>query len=143
MSLILQALRNSARGEECQLRIPGVCSYDPAETVLAHLYPAGRSMGQKSPDWCATFACAHCHAAIDQHKLPHMQELEFAFRGMARTWQRWIELGLIQLPEDPETAKRRPGRPANLPTRKLQSRPMSKGRKFNGRRGVKRDPEFD
>lgn len=34
-------LRKTARGRECQLRVPGVCNFNPETTVLAHYRLAG------------------------------------------------------------------------------------------------------
>jgi len=60
------ALRSSARGKDCTLRLP-CCNHDQETTVLAHLRLFGAAgIGQKPADWCAVFACAACHDAIDR-----------------------------------------------------------------------------
>ena len=60
-------LRESARGQPCHLRLPGVCNGDPETTVLAHIRRGGTSgMGQKPPDICGVFACSSCHDAMDK-----------------------------------------------------------------------------
>jgi hypothetical protein len=60
-------LRNLARGRNCQIRLPGVCNFDPATTVLAHYRMAGLSgMGMKSPDLCAAWSCSSCHEYVDR-----------------------------------------------------------------------------
>ncbi len=59
-------LRQLARGKECMVRMPYVCNFDPATTVLAHIrrgHVAG--VGQKPPDLCGVWACSACHDAID------------------------------------------------------------------------------
>ena len=62
-------LRKLAKGRDCQIRIPSVCNFDPATTVLAHYRMAGLSgMGMKSPDECAAWACSSCHAYVDSHR---------------------------------------------------------------------------
>jgi hypothetical protein len=62
-------LRNEARGRDCTIRLPGVCNFDPATTVLAHYRMAGLSgMGMKSPDLCGAWACSACHAYADSHR---------------------------------------------------------------------------
>jgi hypothetical protein len=53
------------------------------------------------------------------HMLTQHDELYYSLRGLQRTWTRWIERGLIVLPVDPETAKRRPGRKAKIPGKPL------------------------
>jgi hypothetical protein len=57
-------LREYARGRDCLIRIPGVCCFDPARTVLAHyrLYTGG---GQKPHDAQGAHACSCCHDAVD------------------------------------------------------------------------------
>lgn len=58
----MTALRRAARGQECTLRLPG-CLGGTDTVVLAHIRRFGMGgMGIKPPDWCAVFACAHCHA---------------------------------------------------------------------------------
>jgi hypothetical protein len=62
-------LRQFARGQDCQVRIYGVCNYNPETTVLAHIRLGGvAGMGQKPPDFpgCFVFACSNCHDAIDK-----------------------------------------------------------------------------
>lgn len=58
-------IRASARDEECTIRLPGVCSYDPAKTVLCHENGAGG--GMKSPDECGAYGCHDCHMVLDGH----------------------------------------------------------------------------
>jgi hypothetical protein len=128
--MISTKLRNSAKGQPCTFMVPGICTCDPTTTVLCHLYPNGRIMGAKSPDYLAAFGCHACHEAIDRHELPKADELFYSFRAMALTWANWISRGLIVLPVDPETAKRRPKRKANMPSRPLRN-PAFK-RKMNG-----------
>lgn len=59
-------IRQAARGQDCTLRVPGVCNFDPETVVLAHAPCADKGMGYKSPDWWAAFACSACHAWIDR-----------------------------------------------------------------------------
>lgn len=68
-----QSLRDSARGEDCTVRIPGVCTCDPEKTIWSHapLGAAGKGMGIKALDLCGAYACTACDAAVDgQVKLP-------------------------------------------------------------------------
>ena len=37
MKVVSKKIRNSARGQDCALRIPGVCNFNPETTVLAHV----------------------------------------------------------------------------------------------------------
>jgi hypothetical protein len=61
-------LRKEARGRDCKVRLPGICNFDPATTVLAHYRMAGISgMGLKSPDLLGAWARSSCHAYVDSH----------------------------------------------------------------------------
>ena len=92
-------IRLSAKGEQCLVRVPGVCNGDPATVVLAHLNGGG--VGTKNPDWQGAYACSSCHEFLDggyanigiwreQRDLLHLQ-------GVIRTQQRLIDKGFIQI----------------------------------------------
>ncbi len=65
-------IRDSARGEACQVRYVGICSHDPAHTIWSHarwgaqLGEGGRGMGTKADDVAGAYACGACDAAFDQ-----------------------------------------------------------------------------
>lgn len=122
MALISTKLRNSARGQTCTLQIPGICCDDPERTVLCHIRDESKGMGNKAADWSACFGCDRCHEAIDQHRLPIAEERFYLLRALQRTWARWIASGLIILPVDPATAKKRPKVKKHWPSRPMQSR---------------------
>lgn len=93
-----QKLRDSARGKDCTLRIPGVCCGDPETTVLAHLPYGGRGMGLKAPDTHAVYACRTCHDAIDGrggYRVLDAEILECCLRGICETQAQMIDDGLI------------------------------------------------
>lgn len=57
--------RQSARGMDCTLRLPG-CRNDTGTIVLCHLRQfGGGGMGVKPSDAEAVYACAHCHDILD------------------------------------------------------------------------------
>ena len=62
----MSILRQSAKGQECMMRIPGICSHNPETTVLAH--ENGGGLALKHDDLRATFACSACHKYYDNHK---------------------------------------------------------------------------
>lgn len=98
MSLISKKIRNSARGQQCQVRIPGVCNRNPETVVLAHV-GKGSGMGQKCDDIHATYACSACHDAIDGRvrvNTPQVTRL-YAYDGMVRTQKLLLEQELIQV----------------------------------------------
>ncbi|CAG0882201.1 unnamed protein product [Cyprideis torosa] len=49
-------IRQAARGESCQVRIPGWCSHNEETTILAHRNGGG--MGMKQPDQEGAFCCS-------------------------------------------------------------------------------------
>lgn len=92
-------LRDSARGEDCTLRIPGHCNGDPATSVLCHLPFGGRGMGAKAPDHHAVIACSGCHDALDHRALPGVSQAELyecVIRAMAETQAIWQAKQLVR-----------------------------------------------
>jgi len=56
-------ITKSARGEQCTVRISGICNHDSETTVFAHLGGAG--MGVKSSNAHGAYCCSSCHDAVD------------------------------------------------------------------------------
>ena len=56
-------IRQSAKGEQCTVRIPGICNWNPETVVLAHLNGGG--MGMKNPDYQGAYCCSACHEVLD------------------------------------------------------------------------------
>lgn len=70
-----QAIRDSARGERCLMRLPG-CPDNPEMTIWSHARAqrAGKGMGIKSLDLCGCYACTYCDAVYDgQHRTPEQR----------------------------------------------------------------------
>ena len=63
----MSRITESARGEECLVRIPGVCRYDPAYTIWSHCRQgaAGKGRGKKAVDLAGAYACTSCDAVYD------------------------------------------------------------------------------
>ena len=103
----MSKLRESARGRECQVRMPGACDFNPETTVLAHLNIGG--MRQKAPDIHGAFACFSCHDIVDgrkEWKEPSKwygddyddieRKISLMFHeAVIRTQEIWIKEGLI------------------------------------------------
>lgn len=68
MNRKVEAIRKFARGKPCQMRLGGVCTYEPAKSIWSHapFGSAGKGMGMKSFDVCGAIACTACDAALDQ-----------------------------------------------------------------------------
>lgn len=63
----MSKLTKAARGRDCQIRIPGVCNFNPETTVLAHYRLAGTcGTGIKPHDEQGAWACSSCHDEIDR-----------------------------------------------------------------------------
>lgn len=91
--------RASARGQECTFRIPGVCNYDPATTVLCHAPHPDKGMGFKGPDSWAAHGCSSCHDCMDNRaSMPeeyHESRAWFWLEAIRETQRRWIQMGLL------------------------------------------------
>jgi len=90
--------RNSARGEDCSLRISGNCQ-DGETVVLCHI-GRDRGIGIKCGDHFAIYACANCHDVIDGRVktifLPDELERE-KLRALEETQGKLIKKGLLCL----------------------------------------------
>jgi hypothetical protein len=96
--MISKKIRNSAKGQECQVRLNGICNFNPETTVYAHI-ARGSGMGQKCNDIHGTYCCSACHDEIDRRT--RKLELEFvqnaAYEGMVRTQLLLIENQLLKV----------------------------------------------
>jgi len=98
-------IRESARGENCTLKIAGVCNYDPETTILAHLPDESHGMAMKSDDISACYCCSSCHDILDMRvqispkdQLDWLDSREFYMRrAQTRTLRRMIEKGLVAI----------------------------------------------
>ncbi len=89
-------LRQHARGKPCQIRLNGICSYDVAETHLAHLRMAGiTGMGMKAPDLLGSWACAACARATENGYAKDLDTKLAFFEGVMRTQDQLISDGIL------------------------------------------------
>ncbi|MBP8216020.1 MAG: DUF1364 family protein [Thauera sp.] len=96
------ALRRSARGQNCTLRLPHVCNFDPRTTVLCHLPGHARGMGTKEADMHAVYGCSACHDVIDGRTRTNLGDaliLEAMLRALSETQALMVEAGLITVKE--------------------------------------------
>jgi len=91
-------IRKSAKGQQCQVRVPGVCNNNPDTVVLAHLNGGG--MGAKAGDHEAAYCCSDCHAWLDggyaQTTPKELRDL-WHLEAVIRTQRLLIEQGLIEI----------------------------------------------
>lgn len=97
MRVVSQRLRDSARGEDCTLRLPGVCNFQPETTVLAHVPCGQRGIGMKGPDQISAYTCSACHDALDGRSRGVEVDGWDVIRAVAETQQRMIEKGLLSV----------------------------------------------
>jgi len=97
-----QAIRDSARGEDCTVRIPGACTFDPDKTIWSHapLGAAGKGRSIKALDLCGAYCCTACDAVVDgQAKAPagiSAADVRLAwFEGHLRSLVRLRQKGLV------------------------------------------------
>lgn len=96
----MSKITQSARGEQCQIRLPDICNHDPATTVLAHANgsAAGKGIGMKSLDVLSAYACSACHDEVDRRtrKLEKDYVMLCFWQGHARTLRILVEKGLVK-----------------------------------------------
>lgn len=92
-------LRKLAQGQDCMVRIPGVCNHNPETVVLAHLNMMGISgRGLKAPDQLGAWCCSSCHDEIDRRtQNVTLGEADIYFyEGIFRTQYLLIKRGAIK-----------------------------------------------
>lgn len=98
-------IREAARGQECQVRIPTICNFNNSTTILAHR--PGGTMGRKTPDYHGAFCCSACHDVIDgrSQNYPNGTQIDIMtvrvwfLEGVFRTQEILRGMGLIKSEE--------------------------------------------
>jgi len=99
-------ITDSARDEECQIRLVGICNRNPETVVWCHANgsAAGKGIGMKSHDLLGAYGCSACHDAYDRRNLMAVrpnysrEQVELAFwHGHARSFLILIAKGLVVL----------------------------------------------
>ncbi len=87
-------IRDSARGENCTLRLDG-CLPGNDTVVLCHAPGTGmKGTGLKVPDIFAFYGCHHCHSVVDGRVKGEWTYRDIV-RAMAETQMKLIEKGLV------------------------------------------------
>jgi hypothetical protein len=110
---------NSAKGQPCSARFPGICNGNAETTVWAHLNGAafGKGMGIKAHDVLGFHACFDCHSYYDtghgtKPLLTNDELLGYILSAVCETWVRLITSGIVVVPVDVETPRaERPTKP--------------------------------
>lgn len=85
---VSKAVRDAAKGENCQINLEGVCNHNSETTVFAHFRVFGiAGMAQKPPEPIGSFACSACHDEIDRRGRvgSELWGYDDLLRGMIRT----------------------------------------------------------
>lgn len=88
--------RDAARGQDCTLRLPGVCNHNPETVVLCHLPCGMKGTAMKSPDNMAIDACSACHAVLDGADRWTIEARDY-LRALAETQMRRLEAGIMTI----------------------------------------------
>ena len=94
----MSKLRKSAKGQQCMVRVPSICNWNPETTVLAHIGGAG--MALKNNDLFGAFCCSSCHDAIDGRIKTSFTRDELSlmhYEGMKRTQEYWLSNEMIKI----------------------------------------------
>ena len=94
----MSKITKSAKGEDCQVRLDGICNFDPETTVFAHIGGAG--MAKKMPDTEGAYCCSACHDVIDFRVPSGMSKVYvrlYHHEGAMRTRKILLEKGLIEI----------------------------------------------
>jgi hypothetical protein len=109
----LSKITESARNEQCTLRIPNVCNYDSSTTVWAHSNRSrdGKGLGLKANDENGAYACYACHSVYDrQRPRPEGMTLEqvesYFTHAMNVSRLMLIEKGVLSFENFPQKTER-------------------------------------
>jgi len=96
MTVRSNKIRNSAKGEDCQVRLPGICNFNAETTVFAHVGKGG-GMASKVSDIHGAYCCSACHDEIDRRtRIMDKETAElFAWHGVQRTQEILCAMELI------------------------------------------------
>ena len=93
-NMVAPALRKSARGEDCTLRLSR-CTHNPEQTVFAHLRFFGwAGISQKPDDLLGVYACQNCHDDLD-NRASGDWGFEDVLRALGETLMRMNAKGLV------------------------------------------------
>lgn len=96
---VSKRIRDFARGQDCTLRIPGVCNHDAETVVHCHLrFFNWAGISQKPVDFLGVHACSACHDALDRRSAAHeLIGFEDILRALGETQMRLHRAGLLKM----------------------------------------------
>ena len=98
----MSKITESARGQECQIRLPGICSGNPETVVWCHAngLASGRGIGLKANDLTGAYGCDACHDVYDRRvktDLSYEYVQVCFYEGHMRSLRILIEKGLVRV----------------------------------------------
>ena len=97
----MSRITESARGEECQIRLPGICNGNSETVVWCHAngLASGRGIGFKSIDIAGSYGCINCHNVYDRRVKTNLS-FEFVqlcfMEGHLRSLKILVEKGIVK-----------------------------------------------
>ena len=95
----MSKIRKSAKGKDCEIRLPGVCSHDSETVVACHIRISGLcGVGQKPSDLLTVRGCHECHSVIDGRARSPFTKAElilFIHEAHCRTLVAYEQEGLV------------------------------------------------
>jgi hypothetical protein len=97
----MSRITDFARDQNCQLRLPGHCNFDPSTSVCCHIrLPGVAGIALKPSDLITVIGCDACHSVIDgrhQTDIPRDKLAQYILEGMARTQLLYLSAGLVSI----------------------------------------------
>ncbi len=87
-------ITDSARDEDCTIRMPTICNFNCETTVFAHVNGGG--MGTKHHDIHGCYACSDCHDWYDKSSANLGYKSYEMLRAMIETQSILLRKGLIK-----------------------------------------------
>lgn len=140
---------DSAKGQPCAFRFPGICQGGTETTVWAHLNGAryGKGAGMKAHDILGAHSCHQCHVYLDvghgtKPLISNETLLECVLGGVTETWVRLIASGLVVVPQDKQTpaheAPVKPRKPREQRAKITSRAAWPQGQKIQSRNTLRR-----
>jgi hypothetical protein len=87
-----------ARGQECQLQIPGVCNGNHETVVACHsnFHEHGKGKSSKAHDYAIAYGCSACHAWLDAGPAERHEKRDAFYWGWCRTLDILFRAGILK-----------------------------------------------
>ena len=96
---VSKKLRDSAKGEDCQLNLEGICNRDPSTVVWCHIRKFSMAgISQKPHDFLGYYGCDACHRA--QESRDDVCGDDDLLRAIMRSLSRLYEKGILKVQGD-------------------------------------------